>query len=215
MIISHKHKFIFIHIQKCAGTSITYALVPHLGEEDVVLGCTPEGEKLSEIWGKTKGLYKHVTAREAKEILGDEIWDNYFKFSFIRNPWDLTVSTYHWWLKTKWDDQHKTGEKIRSLDNFTEYVKSPYLRRNTCSGHVMDGKGNKLVDFLGRHESLEKDFAYICGRLSLPNINLPVRNVSNHRKYIEHYTEETKLIVKERFKRDLKNFNYSFEDSLS
>jgi hypothetical protein len=46
MIISHKYRFIFIHIRKCAGTSVTRALVSLLGKEDIVIGCTAEGEKL-------------------------------------------------------------------------------------------------------------------------------------------------------------------------
>ncbi len=214
MIISHKYKFIFIHIQKCAGTSITYGLNPYLGAEDIVLGCTPKGEKLSQEWGETKGLYKHVTAKKAKqaiEAMDENIWNDYFKFSFIRNPWDLVVSTYHWWKKTKWNDENKTGDKIRALNNFEEYVLSPYLRTNTCSQFVMDGQGHSMVDFIGRYESLTKDFAYICGKVGLPNINMPVKNTSEHNPYQDYYNEKTKAIVKERFKWDLKNFKYSFD----
>jgi hypothetical protein len=213
MIISHKYKFIFIHIQKCAGTSITYALNPYLDKNDVVLGCTPEGEKLSQIWGKTKGLYKHVTAKKAREAIEPEIWDNYFKFSFIRNPWDMVVSTYHWWLKTDWDNREKTGAKIRALNNFEEYVLSPYLRKNTCCEFVKDGKGDYLVDFIGRQESLEKDFAYVCGRVGLPNIELPKKNISKHKSYQSYYNEITQQIIAEKFKWDIKNFEYSFEES--
>ncbi|MBR8828221.1 MAG: sulfotransferase family 2 domain-containing protein [Gomphosphaeria aponina SAG 52.96 = DSM 107014] len=211
MIISHKYKLIFIHIQKCAGTSITYALNPYLPEDDIVLGCTPKGEKLSKIWGPTKGIYKHATALKAKEVLGEEIWDNYFKFSFIRNPWDLVVSTYHWWLKTSWDDDKNTGAKIRQMNSFEEYVKSPYLRSHTCSQALMDGTQNSLVDFIGKYESLEKDFAYVCGRVGLPNIELPAKNISEHKGYQEYYDQTTKEIVKKRFKWDIKNFTYSFE----
>lgn len=210
MIISHKHKFIFIHIQKCAGTSITYALNKYLGEQDLVLGCTPEGEELSAIWGKTKGLYKHVNSANAKGILGNKIWNEYFKFSFIRNPWDLVVSTYHWWLETSWDDEQQTGKKVRNLNNFEEYVFSPYLRTETCSEYIMDGKGNCLIDFIGRQESLERDFAYICGRLNLPNLELPQKNASQHHDFRIYYNQAMREIVAQKFKWDLKNFQYSF-----
>ena len=210
MIISHKHKFIFIHIQKCAGTSITYALNKYLGEEDIVLGCTPQGEKLSAVWGKTKGLYKHVNSANAKAVLGEKIWNEYFKFSFIRNPWDLVVSTYHWWLETSWDDEQQTGQKVRALKNFEEYVFSLYLRTETCSEYIMDGKGNCLVDFIGRQESLERDFAYICGRLNLPNIELPQKNASQHRDFRSYYSQAMQETVAQKFKWDLKNFQYSF-----
>ena len=64
MIISHKYRFIFIHIRKCAGTSITRAMAPLLGEQDLVIGCTTEGERLEKENLKNGGLTKHSTAKE-------------------------------------------------------------------------------------------------------------------------------------------------------
>ncbi|PSF39495.1 hypothetical protein C7H19_01525 [Aphanothece hegewaldii CCALA 016] len=211
MIISHKYKFIFIHVNKCGGSSITDALIPQLGEKDIVLGVTPEGEKLSEQWRKTNGLHKHVKAAIAKEVLGEEIWNNYFKFSFVRNPWDLLVSTYHWWLSTKWDDDKQTGQQIRSMKNFEEYVLSPYCRKGNSLKFLCDENENILVDFIGKQETLERDFAYVCGRVGLPNIDLPRKNISKHEHYTSYYNDETKLIVKRKFNKDIKTFNYSFK----
>ena len=118
MIISHTRKFIFIHPHRCGGTSITNSLLPYLGDEDEVYGCTREGEVLSEKnrlknikkYNKEQGGFpwKHLTAKFAKEYAGDEIWDKYFKFTFIRSPWEIHLSNYSWWKNSKgWDPAPK------------------------------------------------------------------------------------------------------------
>ena len=75
-MINHKHKFIFIHINKCGGTSI-----------DKVFS------------GKFRG---HKKAFDYKKLNPKE-FENYFKFTFVRNPWDRVVSFYHYQMKRKWD----------------------------------------------------------------------------------------------------------------
>ena len=211
MIISHKYKFIFIHITKCAGTSITCAMSPYLGEDDIILGTTPEGKKLQEEWMKTNGLHKHATAKEAKKVLGDEIWHSYFKFSFVRNPWDMLVSTYHWWLKTSWDDDRYTGKKIKAMKDFEEYVLSPLCRKKGCRDFVVDDNGKIIVDFIGRLESIEKDFAYVCSKIGLAKIKLPRHNISKHEKYTRYYNNQSKMLVAKLFQSDLETFKYSFD----
>ena len=74
-MIDHKHKFIFIHINKCGGTSID----EHFTEN-------------------FKDTQKHLSTK-----LNPNEFDNYFKFTFVRNPWDRVVSFYHYQLKRKWD----------------------------------------------------------------------------------------------------------------
>ena len=95
MIISHKHKFIFVHPHRCGGTSVTRALLPYLGTKDEVYGCEKEYEILSEenrvknidCHGNEQGKnpWKHSTAKWIKEYTGKKIWDTYFKFVFVRN----------------------------------------------------------------------------------------------------------------------------------
>ncbi len=212
MIVSHKYKFIFIHIDKCAGTSITLAMAPHLGEEDLVLGCTKEGEKRSVEGRKAKSLWKHATAQRAKTVLGDEIWNSYFKFTFVRNPWDMVVSTYHWWLKTSWNDAMGRSKKIRAMKDFKEYVLSPYVREKNCLDYISDENGDIIVDFMGRHEKLEVDFSYICGRVGLPNIELLHENKSKHKSYNDYYDQDSRRRVRELFNRDIEYFHYRFDN---
>ncbi len=84
MIISRSHEFIFVWIDRTGGHSIEAALKP--------FGATryrPKGPVAN------KALIKHVPARRLATCPEfAENWDKYFKFSFVRNPWDHMVSWY-------------------------------------------------------------------------------------------------------------------------
>ena len=91
MIVSHKHKFIFIAIPKTATHAIRFALRPHLGNEDWEQVDLFHKSRLP--FNDFKNInHGHISAIEAKKVLGEEVWDNYFKFSFVRNPYDRFVS---------------------------------------------------------------------------------------------------------------------------
>jgi hypothetical protein len=253
MIISHTHKFIFVHINKCAGTSITKALLPYLGENDIVLGLTnksvssplikqkidrgfsvikalfpylekkyikqeslvvglKEFAREREQWRTQNGyqIYKHSTAAQIRGFVSDDIWNDYFTFTFVRNPWDKIVSTYFWYKTRGWTDLKGRAEQIRNLPDFTSYVKSEYLFELSCSSFIFDS-GKQIVDFVGQQENIENDFTYICNRIGLPNIKLPNANYSKRQKdYRQYYNEETKQIVFNKYEDDVKNFNYQF-----
>jgi sulfotransferase famil protein len=69
-MISDRHKFIFVHIQKTGGTSIEKVFEPLADLRDVP--------------------FKHASAAHYRESFPDQ-FDSYFKFSFVRNPWDWLV----------------------------------------------------------------------------------------------------------------------------
>ena len=101
MIISHRHKFVYLKARKVAGTSVEVALAKHCGEGDIV---TPIGafdpkwdeEQYDHPGTKRQGYSRHATLVPVRKKLGRDLWDAYFKFSIVRNPWDLVVSHYHW-----------------------------------------------------------------------------------------------------------------------
>jgi hypothetical protein len=102
MIISHSKKFIFIHLEKCGGTSVETALEPLLDWQDIILGSTEFGEKVQEAYFDRYGfdkvkkemLWKHSTAKNIFNTLGKEKWQEYKRLSIVRDPIQLIHSLY-------------------------------------------------------------------------------------------------------------------------
>ena len=184
-MISHKHKCIFVHIPKCAGSSIEKFFV---GRD----------------WWNINKKTKHIHAKTAKKIYKDD-WNEYFTFSFVRNPWDIMVSWY------KWRRSHNL-----SFDKFlTEYkIKHKYAdwlpETLYQTDFLLDENDNPLVNFIGRFENLQEDFNVVCDKIGIPHQQLPHTNKTKHKHYTEYYDDETKEIVAERCARDIEYFGYEF-----
>ena len=194
MIISHKHKFIFIHIPKTGGVSVYETLSKICGGNDIL----------------KKDSARHVSAQKIKIRVGDKLWNSYFKFAFVRNPWDRQLSLYFYIRKTQDNKYHK---QVMKHNSFNEFILG--LSRNHCvfpqQYNVTDDNNKLIVDFIGRLENIERDFQIICKRIGLPYIKLPHLNKSKHKHYAEYYTKETERVVAEEYKDDIEMFGYSFE----
>lgn len=200
MIISEKHKIIFIHIHKTAGQSITDYMEKNL----------PDSKPF---------LNKHDFAINGKIALGEEKWDEYFKFAFVRNPWDRLVSWYHM-FKLKPPVTLLQKYVLDNSKNFEEFIKkcTDIIVDNdgikSCAfnqlDYISDEKGKIIIDFIGKLENLEEDFKKIIEMKKLPKINLPHLNSYPHKDYKKYYSEETKEIIKKRFNKDIKFFGYKF-----
>jgi hypothetical protein len=201
-MISHKHKFIFVHIPKNAGSSM-----------EICLGGYKDEKKL---WGTEKGVVlQHLTACELQEKIGDQVFNDYFKFSFVRNPFSKCLSEYFWektylneslnfndWVKLKLGDlinHSENNTKIRRQKHNLEQYKFIY-----------DALDNCLVDFVGRFENLQQDFNTICDKIGIPRQQLPHKLKSKHKHYTEYYDDETKQIVAEKYAKDIEYFGYEF-----
>ena len=232
MILSHKHRFIYIKTYKTASTSIEAALSAVVGPDDVV---TPASEKLmghrkdqiaqnfriehpakpqrpllKRLLGRPErhyhpsvGYYEHMPAWRVRTYCGEEVWQSYFKFSFERNPWDRQVSWYHY--KTKSLDQAaRPSFAAFNADKRRAYVENWDL-------YTMDAR--IVLDFVGRYENLAEDFAHVLGRIGLTGeVELPKTNVSKGRSsgYRDYYDEAGKALVAEWYAPEIKHFGYAF-----
>ena len=214
MIISHKHKYIFIHCHKCAGTTIEQQLNKSLGDFDIIVGSTKQGEQLqknSEKWSH----WKHATADDISNN-HNYAWQKYYKFASVRNPYDRVVSWYFWW-KTKW---YKGSNKIKMIHignevnkmTFDEYVKSIFTWQTSTlfNYHRMLFTDKFEMDGIIRCENIQSDFDKVCNKLKIKKIQLPYRNASKHKHYSNYYTDESTEIVYQQFKKDIKYFGYEF-----
>ncbi len=210
MILSFSKKFIFIHVYKTAGRSMRQALSPYLFHAKRSL----PARFLYEL-----GLSKYVTnprlkvyphhmpAREAKALLPSDIFDEFYKFGFARNPWDWQVSMYLYMLR---HPEHKQHEFIKSLQSFDRYIDwRVHKDLHFQSDYLCDEDGQLLCDYLGRFENLHEDFAHICQHLKL-DVTLPHENKSERQSYREYYNSETEQMVREAFAPDINLLGYQF-----
>jgi len=154
-----------------------------------------------------EGFQVHNSAKKIKQKISPEIWNNYFKFAFDRNPFDKMVSMY--WHRIGADDFKGTFKDF-CIDCKNNPDKFPF-------GFRIYGIDNQIaVDFVGKYETLNKDFQYICKKLNLPcEGDLPkLRDQfrKDKRHYSEYYDDECKRIVEEHFSKQISYFKYAFEE---
>lgn len=94
MIISKSKKFVYIHLDKCGGTSIETALEPFLSWDDIIIGSTPFGEKIYLAYQeKNNSLRKHSNSSDIKSFVGND-WNSMYKFATVRDPKKIMISLY-------------------------------------------------------------------------------------------------------------------------
>jgi len=229
-MISHKHKFIFVHIPKCGGTTVQYTLKKYASD------VTGYHVSVCDKYLRNKELFHALDFHE-----------NYFKFAFARNPFDRILSTYaHFHSRGKIRTDFKTFiiNVSKFLDqNFESlYKQIPYNHTNLkfklpnlpsfdllnihqypFDDMDINGAGNvgyhclpqtffelNKLDYIGKQENLQNDFNKVCALLNLETVQLPLVNKHQHKHYTEYYDDETREIVAEKYAKDIEYFGYKF-----
>lgn len=215
MLYAPEKGFIFIHIWKTGGESVVAALKPYCPVYfrnryvNKAIRIAPGLASLAIGWRARLVSGQHMTANEIRESMPHEAFDRTFRFTFVRNPWDWQVSAYHYAIQTPAHPLNKTICSLGSFDAFIRYQ----CEQNapSQSSFLLDANGNRIVDFVGRFERIDEDFQAICGKLGI-EATLPRLNASRRNKdWRSYYTEETKALVGELFRRDIEAFGYRWE----
>ena len=216
MILSTDPKFLFIHIPKTAGTSVEESLYYYqdFKYHHLVHGC----------------------ALQFKQYLNDDFFDELFKFTFLRNPWDLQVSCWRYFVRNhgvdmefneyiEWkfngsiEDMKDRLPKDNPNVNITLLRNGFYIHRTPLTYFLIDEKGNYLVDYLGSLERLQEHYDVVTNKLGLEYTYLPHINVSVQREdspsYKDYYNEKSIEIVRSRFALDILMYGYSFENGFA
>jgi hypothetical protein len=208
MLISYSHKFIFIHIYKAAGTSITRALQEYAYEPPSEARYNAIQKMLKHFdYYKLKVFADHVQARDVKSVLPARIYDRFFKFAFVRNPWDWQVSLYHYMMTNPRHPDHSFIQSLSGFDQYIEWRISQSLRLQ--KDFVTDDRGNVIVDYIGKYESLAENFSEVCRLLNV-DASLPHLMKSNHEDYRTYYNATTRNLVAQCYEQDIQLFGYEF-----
>lgn len=200
MFISHDYKFIFIAVPKTASSTmnIIFNHLKHPEPDEHHMG-------INEVLGKFP---------ECKD---------YFKFAFVRNPWDRLLSGYCDFVqnrKKQWSEKVKYDKELLSeYNDFNDFcIQFPSSKWATDvhlkPQYLFLTENNQLkVDFVGKFENLKIDFDHICQQINYKynkkTLDTKYRK-TNHQNYKEYYTEESKQIIGDYFKKDIELFNYEF-----
>ena len=160
-------------------------------------------------------LPRHSKAIAAKEMLPHEFYDSLFKFAFVRNPWDLQVSSYHH-IRRERPQLMKPNESFaeflhRKFDPDREWQYHIDTSITPQSNYLVDLNGELIVDFIGHYETLQQDFDHCCKTIGIPKVELPHKRKAGDRlAYREYYTPETQALVEKAFARDIELLGYTF-----
>jgi hypothetical protein len=182
--------FIFVHINKTAGTSV----------------------------GRAVGLpvKHHLTAREIIRLVGRAKWLGAWKFTFVRNPWDRAASLYKYRRmkdKTGIASNHVSFaewvSRVFTNEADPHYHDNPRSFQTQCEW-LKDEQGAISIDFIGRFENINRDFEQIAERIA-PGTRLPFLNASRSDCYRDYYNTATRKTVANWFAEDIDYFDYRFE----
>lgn len=239
MIISNSRQFIFLHVPKCAGTSVAQALAEHLAWNDVQLGATPLGEAAVEGYRAQFGLSKHCTAREIRLVVGKELWGRYFTFAIVRHPFRRQLSLYTY-LKRLVDGQ-RSRDRLRRLlrrprnsifqwgttqaylasSSFSDFIRHESMQSGAGTysqfHYVCDEAQHAIaVDYIAKVETLSEDLEVIAERTGVPPLSIGFANKSSDALDLRrHYTRADFELIYDRYRVDFDMFGYDPEPYLS
>lgn len=237
MLISHRKEFIFTKTVKTAGTSVESYFEKY---------CMPEGEwreshtreeYISEAGiigyrggaNKDKTWYNHMPAKTIRDQIGQDMWDRYYKFTIVRNPFDKLISGFFFYgknggkvagklmkLKAKVRQVLDIEEKVdksrgqKEIERFRSWIHKggSIIDRNK---YMIDGEEN--MDYFIRYEHLHEDMKHVCDQLSIPfEPSLVPQFKKGLRKHSipiqDYYDTETYRIVREKYAWEVEKFGY-------
>lgn len=208
MLWTKSPSFIFIHIPKTGGTSVEHVLCERIiGKK---WGTFSKAQADEYIVPQDGTIYQHWKLRDyirEKRVKPDD----FFTFTFVRNPWDLVISEIMYLRKYQKEFfNHKDiADSILQLVNFSGHMWghdfSPQVE------YLTNEFGDFCIDYIGRFEHLQQHFNEVCDQLGIERTQLPMTNTSKERPhYSDYYNNDTRKLVAERFSADIEAFGYEF-----
>lgn len=208
MIISRSHRYIFAAIPKTGTHSVRQALRAHLGPADLEQVGLFVDKRFP--WPELAALrHGHLSLAQVRPYLGEADFDAYFKFAFVRNPFDRFVSYCAFVTR-------ETGafeRDPRGVMHHFLFERPPLQHLLFQPQHTLlvDDAGRLLADYVGRVERMQASFDEVCARIGIPA--QPLEQVNRTRRagsYRDYYDEALAAGVAALYRRDLDLFDYEF-----
>jgi hypothetical protein len=230
MIISHKHKFIYIKTAKTAGTSMLVFLANQCAPGDLVTATdkndTSEAQKAGnhfpsglsssfeqvKLWlwkkqneGSHNGkMSKNLPATDAYRFLGPDVWNSYYKFCFERNPFDKAISLYFW--------HNRFAETMPELNEYILTAKDKTL----SNWHTYTIDDQVVMDHVYQFENISEEIKNIAAKFSFTKTNLPQLKISQNRDnthYSKLLSSQARARIEAACFREIEYFQYRWENN--
>lgn len=230
MIVSHRHRFIFVRTRKTAGTSVEIALSKFCGPDDVITrdaddalrrelgypgpqndGGIPLRSYTFSEWrrlvtrGERARFKNHTPAARIRALVGETLWRDYYKFAIERNPWDKAISLYFW----------RTRE-MKPRPPLLDFLRNVGAR-SLSNAHIYLIDGEIAVDRVIEYDRLAEGLEYIRSRIGLTEPLALPRAKATHRAERTHYSEligpAERAVIDAACAREIALFDYRFEEA--
>lgn len=218
-MITHKYKCIFIHIPKCAGTSISkgLGLFEELkrGVQDhrTIRQIEPFSlSQIAQLYQKENlyvGYRKIIDRVKRQSSVSRKQYNSYYKFTFVRNSW---ARVFSWYKGVMRDDILKNALGVANDCSFKEFLNKHMNQYHLRSQlfWIKNWKGEIEMDFIGHFERLEEDFAHVCNVVGIENKSLPQMLIGSGKSYTEFYDTEMKDAIARRYREEIDLFKFKF-----
>jgi hypothetical protein len=206
MIVSAQHKFIFAAIPKTGTHSVRQALREHMGPQDLEqVGLFVQ--KRFPIPELAQLQHGHLSLQQIRPYMRPEEWQSFFKFAFVRNPFDRFIS-YCSFITREQGDFDRDPQRV--MRHFIANPPTAHILFQPQHLFVTDERGELLADQVGRVEEMQQSYDEIATRIGIPTAQLERVNSSKRRDYREYYDDSLRDGVAKLYSRDLLLFGYEF-----
>ncbi|HEY7657673.1 MAG TPA: sulfotransferase family 2 domain-containing protein [Burkholderiales bacterium] len=210
-VISWHHRCIFVHIPKTGGTSIENLIWP---------GPRTTGDLWMGFVDKYRNQYQtgglqHLLATQIRMEVGSKVFADFYKFSFVRNPWDKAVSQFSS-MASRDDLRGFIG--MKKGDSFKTYAdlitRKKHVQWEPQVNFLRDSNGDLLVDYVGRYETFSESVHHVLKALGIKIDAIPHENASRRGPYPDYYDDESREMIASLYAADIEAFGYSFGEKV-
>ena len=201
-MISFEKNFLFIHTPKTGGNSTQEVLLAYSDDVKTTKNNNQDGLERFGLRNSIYGTTKHSTLEQYYNVIRPDLFNDLFKFSTLRNPWDRMISLYF--------SPHRATQTWNRRNFLALLNSTPPLNHYICLRDDNGITGHTDIDFLMRFEYLNEDFKTVCKKIDIPAPSLPKRNASTRQHYTAYYDDELVKLVSCKFAKEIELGDYAF-----